>query len=154
MTKTQFSRWIKFSMAMVRRTSLANTSRRKHKMCQEIKSFFREIQRNYALKNILDWDGNYINGRESICVCDIAEESLEHYKKWDEKTEWYYERKFADGISAAIRAGFDICVRQSGGVLGFTIKDIKAMYRGNVPLWLKRKFIKFAEIKDAEHILL
>ena len=154
MTKIQLKRWIKFSMAMTRRTDLAKTSARKHKMCEEIKSFFRGIQDNYNIKDIFDWDGNYINGHKSECVSDVLEDCLEGYKKWDEKTAWYYPNQFVDGIEASIRAGFDMAIRQSGGVVGFAIKDIKVMYRSNVPLWLRRKFIKFNTIKDTEHIWL
>jgi hypothetical protein len=154
MTKVQLSRWVKFSIAMVRRTRLANSSKRKHKMCEVIKSFFRGLRNNYDMKDILDWDGNCINGCKSECVSDIAEEYVEEYKKWSDKLEYFFPNRFADSIEASIRAGFDMAIRQSGGVLGFTIKDIKDMYKGNVPLWLKRKFIQFNTIKDTEHILL
>jgi len=154
MTKVQLKRWVKFSIAMTRRASLANTAKRKHKMCEEIKSFFRELQYNYNMKDILDWDGNYINGHESICVSNIVEGYVEGYKKWSDKLEYFFPNRFADSVEASIRAGFDMAVRQSGGFLGFTVKDIKAMYRGNVPLWLKRKFIGFDFIKDTEHIWL
>ena len=154
MTKVQLERWVKFSIAITRRTSLANTSKRKHKMCEEIKNFFRELQSNYKMQDILDWDGNYVNGHESECVSDIAEGCIEGYKRWDKKAEWYYPNRFVYGIEAAIRAGFDMTVRQSGGVIGFSIKDIKTMYRDNVPLWLKRKFIGFDYIDDTERIWL
>ena len=154
MTKVQFGRWVKFSMAMARRTNLAKTSMRKHKMCEEIKGIFREIQNNYSMNNILDWDGNCIKGHKSECVSDIVEGYIEGYKRWSDKLEYYFPNRFVDGIEASIRAGFDMAVRQSGGVSGFTIKDIKNMYKGNVPLWLKRKFIRFSSIKDTDHIWL
>jgi len=55
-----------------------------------------------------------------------------------------------------IRAGFDVAVSQSAGVLGFTAGDLRRMYNGVVQDWTTSLDLDtpFEQIPDDEHIWL
>lgn len=47
-----------------------------------------------------------------------------------------WEDTWGDRIRSCIRAGIDMAVEPSAGVMGFTAGDLRRMYRGNVPDWI------------------
>lgn len=45
---------------------------------------------------------------------------------------------WSDPVSCCVRAGLDLAVAMSDGVLGFTAGDVRAMYPEGVPDWISR----------------
>ena len=48
--------------------------------------------------------------------------------------------RFEAQISCCIRAGFDVAVAPSAGVLGFTVGTLRRMYDGDIPDWISNFF--------------
>ena len=65
-------------------------------------------------------------GHEGECTCDkIAER---YYEQWEDQ--------WGSPVTCCIRAGLDMAGSPSGGVIGFTAGDVRAMYPEGVPEWL------------------
>lgn len=60
------------------------------------------------------------------CRCDEVEDHF--YDQWDEQ--------WGGPVRCCIRAGLDCASAPSGGVVGFTAGDIRAMYPDGVPAWV------------------
>jgi len=126
------------------------TKERKAKIIEEVKSYFywRDFQGDW--KEIEDWDGNKDTYYLSDCVDDFFDEYRHYNRKQD-----YYTGKFYCQITSCIRAGIDVAVEPSGGVLGFTAGDIRRMFNGKVPNWVKEWFeFDFDTILDGEPLWL
>lgn len=142
MTNEQFLRWQDFSIRMAENCYPKATETRREKIVEEVKSFFDERTRDYQM--FWDWDGN--NGSE--CLTDYVDDFFDEYRHWIRHEEWY-GGKFYNQITCCIRAGFDIAVEPSGGVIGFTAGDIRRMYNDEVPSWVKKEWnIPFDTIPD------
>lgn len=50
------------------------------------------------------------------------------------------EARWLDPVSACVRAGLDVASEPSAGVAGFTAGDVRKMYGGKVPGWVKAFF--------------
>jgi hypothetical protein len=85
------------------------------------------------------WRDNYNHSTCGPFICDIVSMRMEQwnpfywgddhrYKRWDEL--------WGDRIRCCLRAGIDMAVSPSAGVLGFTAGDLRRMYRGKVPDWV------------------
>ena len=109
---------------------------------------FADHASEFLRDRIVDWDhteshptwrddhGHSTNGPY---ICDIVSMEMEHwnphyygddcrYRRWDEL--------WGDRIRCCIRAGVDMAVSPSMGVMGFTAGDLRRMYRGKVPSWI------------------
>lgn len=76
-------------------------------------------------------------------VCNVISENEEHWMPnyWDTENEsrWDARRdRWCGPPSSCIRAGLDMAVAPSGGVVGFTAGDIRRMYHEGVPDWIAR----------------
>ena len=60
------------------------------------------------------------------CTCDEIEDQC--YEQWEDQ--------WGSPVSCCIRAGLDTAVAPSGGVVGFTIGDLRKMYPEGVPEWV------------------
>lgn len=133
MNKKQFLRWKDFSIRMAKYCFPKATKERKEKMSEVINSFFAERENDY--KDFWDWGGN--NGSETLS--DYVDEYFEEYQHWNSREECY-TGKFYNQVTSCIRAGFDVAVSPSGGVLGFRVCDLYRMWNNKVPSWVKLFF--------------
>jgi hypothetical protein len=133
MNKKQFLRWKSFSMRMAEKCYPEATKERTEKMVTEINSFFMEMESNY--KDFWDWDGN--DGSEALG--DYVDDYFDEYQHWNAREECY-TGKFYNQVTSCIRAGFDVAVRPSGGVVGFRVCDLYRMWNDKVPSWVKAFF--------------
>lgn len=82
--------------------------------------------------------------RSSPLVCDIVsgyEESwMPDYWHGDGGGKWERRRdRWCDPPHICVRAGLDMAMEQSGGVLGYTAGDLRRMYPEGVPEWIVPK---------------
>ena len=85
------------------------------------------------------WQDRYGHSTNGPYICDIVSMQMEHWNPYywrDERKAKRWDELWGDRITACLRAGMDMAVSPSMGVLGFTAGDIRRMYRGNVPDWL------------------
>lgn len=131
MTQEQYDNWKDFTTRMGATVYKNLTLKRKEKIKSQIANYFqwRDFQNDWP--DILDWDGN----GDDYFLGEAVDEFFDEYRHWSRK-EGCYTGKFYNQITCCIRAGFDMAVKQSGGVLGFSVGDIRQMYDGNVPLWV------------------
>ena len=132
MTSEQFERWQDFSLRMAKHCYPKATDSRKTKILEEVKDYFywRRLQKDWP--EIMDWDGN----DDKYYLCDKVREFFEKYLHYSRREDEYTGR-FHEQIVCCIRAGFDIAVEPSSGVVGFTVGDLKQMYGGVIPEWIK-----------------
>lgn len=101
-----------------------------------------------AVRDAVDWIA--CNGIESIqnwddgpdYVCDRMTDWLDdngylHYRRSDDAERG---NRFACQVSACVRAGFDVAVSPSAGVLGFCASDLRQACRGKIPKWVRDFF--------------
>jgi hypothetical protein len=146
MTLEQFKRWEGFATKMAAKYPDVTEQRRK-KIAEQVAHYFywRHFQNDWPMME--DWDGNEGN----CCVGDEVTEFFEKYLRWNERKEEYVG-KFYDQITCCIRAGFDLAVKQSGGVVGFTAGDIREIFDGDVPDWVTKGWMKDNEPIDFSQI--
>jgi len=116
-------------------------------------------------------DGKIFDYAEETCVSDICAESAESWNPyyWSCKDSEYERRdeQFCGPVRCCIRAGMDMAVHPSMGVVGFTAGDLRRMYPEGVPdwitggkdhrwsYWLKDQINgRFEEMKDETRLLL
>jgi hypothetical protein len=146
MTKQQLKRWKKLSTGLAKTYNL--TPERKAKLIAEVENAIEILCWDFPLEDIQDWDGN----AGKAYVCDEMDEYL-----WSNK--FYLERRsgrviyghFGEMISACVRAGFDVAVKPSAGVLGFTVGDLRAIFGRKLPKWVSQWFEEplTAEVPDS-----
>ena len=122
------------------------TAARQQKIAEEVKNFFwtKYDDDPIRIEKIIDWDNCptfECGGRthHDYCVGDETSEFLSRH---------YHERcgrrgrceprgnKFENQVSCCIRAGLDRASSPSGGVLGFTVGDLRRMYPEGLPGWV------------------
>ena len=133
MTEEQFSRWREFSINLAIHGFPVTTEKRRDRLVTEIVDYFewRDLKSDFL--EIVDWDGN----GDNYYLCDRVNEFFEDHYHWIRKNDAHGGR-FYDQITSCIKAGFDIAVTQSGGgVVGFSVGDIRRMWDGNIPEWVK-----------------
>lgn len=150
MTKEQYEHWKDFALRMAGKYP-RTTEARRERLTKEVSGYFDyfDFGGQDVRDGVEDWDYNdcgYHPGSE-------VEEHFDDYRHWNEKIGWYDESKFFTQIVCCIRAAFDIAVKQSGGVVGFTAGDMRRMWDGNVPEWAKGGWeVPFDSIQDDEHV--
>ena len=91
-----------------------------------------------------DWDGN----KGDCFVCDEVVEFFDNYYHYIRRTD-EYGGKFYNQITCCIRAAFDLAVEPSGGVVGYTAGDLRRMWSGVAPEWVKEGWeVPFDDIPD------
>lgn len=162
MNRVQYRRWKKFAIRMSQKGwSDRQVKGKTHQtiVIPAVANFFDSLEWNHKTDIIRmeSWDDTRMDcskkdyyGHSLIgpYVCDIVSEMLGEYNPfyWDgeEKDKAYesWDEKWGSRIRACIRAGIDLAVEQSAGVLGFTKADIERMYPEGVPKWIQKGWIK------------
>lgn len=131
MTPEQFERWKDFAtrMALHAHPDADEGTR------QAAAGLVREILDEYEgrLEDVQGWDGE--GGKAYLC--DDVANALEDYGHlhWNEESERVYSK--AGGIAmSCVRAGVDVSLKPSAGVLGYDLADIRAMYPEGIPDWV------------------
>jgi len=138
----QYERWKDFSLRMARTCF----KHRRYPTWREIEShvsgFFDGIEfSDYEeLEYIIDWDHSDSEKEEHYCVSDMCTMAAEEWNPyyWSASDETWAERdeQYCGPVCCCIRAGLDMAVSPSAGVLGFTAGDVRKMYPEGVPEWI------------------
>lgn len=140
MNRTQLKRWLKVSIGLANSGYPTITPKRRELLIAEITCFIETVTSSFALDQIKDWDGN----GGGCYVCDELSTFL-----WDNRYEFERERnggcevargRFGTALSCCIRAGFDMAVAPSGGVVGYTVGDLRKIFAGKLPKWISNQF--------------
>jgi len=105
------------------------TEERRDKILDQVTWFIKMFRGT----KIVGWDDKH--DKEGY-VCDAVNESFEEYCQPTENDP--RAGKFYNQIKAAIRAGLDVALpdRAGGGVVGFTVGDLRKMYTRGIPQWV------------------
>lgn len=130
--KTKYKRWLEFSLNLADAHNI--TSKRKEKLKEEIESFIvmYALGKAYDDRPLCGWDVIV----DTTCIGEHVSEFFEEYEVLDQHGE--QAGAFYNQITSCIRAGLDVAVPDmcGGGVVGFTIGDVRVAYGGNMPGWL------------------
>ena len=147
MTDEQFAHWEEFAVKMAEHYPDA-TKQRRGEILGNIKDFFEGRQYGGDWLQIQDWDGN----GDTVCLADTVDEFFDDIRP-DEWEDNYIGSLFNQTI-CCIRVGFDVAVKPSGGVVGFTAGDVRQFWDGKVPDWVKAFWDGFDEIPEDEDVWL
>ena len=150
MTDEQFERWMQFSIRISVHGFPEATKQRRRKIIKQVANYFRwrNFQRDWS--GISSWDGI----DDEYYLSDAVSDFFNKYLHWRRKEE-YYGGKFFDQITSCIKAGFDVAVKPSaGGVLGFTVGDVRHMWQGCVPEWVVSQIDNFSNLSDRDEVWL
>lgn len=141
MTRLEYGRWINFSIRMAKHAWPNMTEQRKKRLKEEILSFFQWELKDCPdyIAAVDDWDTS--PDRDQYCLCSSVDSFFDQFEHWDERTGERKDNRFFTQIVCCIRAGFDIAVKQSGGVLGFTVGDLRRMFPNGLPAWVTKDFV-------------
>ena len=131
MKEQQLKRWKKLSIGLAKHGWPEMTRARRKKVADEVAAFIEYMSEFHLLKDISDWDGN----AGSVYVGDEMKEYLDDHYHYNSRTDCEKGNKFANQVSSCIRAGFDVAVEPSLGVLGFTVGNLKAIFKNRIPSW-------------------
>lgn len=155
MNNQQYERWKQVSIGLAR--SYENlTPARKVKLLSEVEECIDWVVCN-GLETVEDWDSSVRYGNSRHEYYESASTRVDQYL-WDNRYEFERENKhgvevvrgrFGDMLSACVRAGFDMAVAPSGGVVGFTVGDLRDIFDGTIPDWIAEHFENPAELMNA-----
>src|SRR5262249_7745790 len=117
MTRHQYWRWFTFSARLARHGFPTWTQPRRARLERAVRHFISVLGQDS--REIEDWDSgpHYVCDRiDSFIDGAWGDECYTHYDKHGEQT-----NKFASAISACVRAGLDVAVCPSAGVVGFSV---------------------------------
>lgn len=161
MTPFQADDWKQFAQRMAFAHYIDRTERRRARLVNEVGDIIDIFLSNYplrdrgygCLRDVDCWDGSVMRKgepweeyrRRAAYPCD----SFDGYV-WDRgyirETKDGEERgEFGSAIMCCIRAGFDVAVHPSAGVLGFTVGTLRTMFPEGLPPYLAAYW---AEMRD------
>lgn len=147
MTPLQYERWKEFSLNMARGYP-HTTEARRSKLIAQMEFWFSMREDDFA--SIEDWDANV----GDFYVGDEVTEAFDRFYHNKFSTAEPRANRFLEQIQCCIRAGFDVAVRQSGGVLGFTVGDLRSWFWGQIPYWIADQFDGLRGAADTEGVWL
>jgi len=146
MNELQYERWKQMSLGLARNyTNL--TPARRAKLLDEVECCIDWVVCN-GLETVADWDSGVQYGKGWHERYESVSARVDTFL-WDNRYEFERENKhgvevvrgrFGDMLSACVRAGFDVAVSPSGGVIGFTVGDLRDIFDGSIPDWVAAHF--------------
>ena len=135
MTPQQYARWIRLSVGLARSGFSGMTRRRRRKLVKAVDYAVDWIACN-GIETIEDWDSgpDYVCDRMNDWLYDNGHLHYHHLTN-NEKG-----NKFSNQVSSCVRAGFDLAVAPSAGVIGFNVGDLRRACSGRIPNWVRQWF--------------
>lgn len=131
MTPEQYERWRDFSLRMARNAFPEATEGRRRKIAESIEGFFSWYD-GQDVSDICDWD----SGPSYIGDAVNSHLDRHYHERWTKDGLEPRRNKFENQVSCCIRAGIDCASAPSGGVIGFTVGDLRRMYPEGLPDWV------------------
>ena len=134
MTKTQYKRWKQVSIGLATHCYPNITVNRRTKLIEEVENCIDlAIQETYENSKVIkeweDVDGGVDNFLFRYSIERKVRKGIELIRG-----------NFGHMVNICVRAGFDLAVKQSAGVVGFTIGDVFAVFEGKIPKWVTIKY--------------
>lgn len=156
MTPEQHANWLDFARRMAMESNRWRTERRRQRVVEEVCDLIDCFVRDWGLAMIGTWDGQQIGGEGGRIVqrygrdhleiaypCDEFDSMMEGrgYVHYREDVHGGYEEiltDFASSIICCIRAGFDVAVAPSAGVIGsrYTAGMLRRMFPSGLPAYV------------------
>lgn len=134
MTLTQFRRWQRFTLGLLR--GMRATRCRRGRLVEEAQAWFVFLDQRGYWADMISWDESR---NDTPCSCDLFHEFFDAFSHWSEERErrqpFNADGRFFSQLSAAVRAGMDCVAEPSAGVLGFTVGDVKRAFDWHIPAW-------------------
>lgn len=133
MNQLQFDLWQEFSTKAVQVLNV--TSARKRKLHLNIGQFFETFPKDVDISTVDNWDdvmGYFYDFFDEFRVCSEKEK----------------DSSFQSQLNALIRAVIDTISGDLGVVNWFTAGDIKTMFEGDIPQYVKARFTNDAFAND------
>lgn len=135
MNRQQLVRWNRTALGLATHHSTMTDPRRK-RLCFAVADCIDWIVARHELADIKDWDG----GQGSAYVCDdMSDYMWDHRYETARHGEMHYGR-FGTLVGMCVRAGFDLAVVPSAGVLGFCVGDLRKVFPLGIPAWVNGYF--------------
>lgn len=151
MNKTQLKRWEKLSIGLALNAYPTITDARRNRLVSEVDNFIDMVVHNHGLEGILDWDGN----RGSVYVGDELSDYLWNNRYEFDSKDGSRLGNFGNMLSCCIRAGFDVAVAPSAGVIGFTAGDLRKVFKRRPPKWANDFFAEpLSTVSDCDGLWL
>lgn len=172
MIRQDYQRWRDFSLRMAR-TCFDDRRRPSVNWIVSMVEHVLDCFDDEEIATIVSWD------QDSVYVCDRTHEVLYEFQPcwlWrfreegvDADTEdrrdglacEQWMEQWGAPVQCCVRAGIDLAVKQSGGVAGFTVADLRRMYPEGLPDWVSAGFVdehetpvSLATFDDAEPVWL
>jgi hypothetical protein len=138
-TEHEFERWKQLSNGLAHSYQSRLTPRRYALLLAEVEYCIDCVTCN-GLDTISDWDGHdgeSVGDRVDDYLWDSRYQSEKINKNGDVEVVC---GNFGTMLSACVRAGFDMAVEPSAGVLGFTVGDLIDAFDGEIPDWVSQRF--------------
>lgn len=133
MTDEQYLRWKDTAIRMAKKCT-NGTEKRKTRVLEEVERFFywREFQHDWH--EVQDWDGN----ETEYSLAEEVDDFFDEHIHWNRKEGCYTGGKFYYQVVCCIQVAFGLAVKPSlGGVVGYTVRDIRNIWDRDVPNWVK-----------------
>lgn len=143
MNREQFANWKDFSLRMAK-TYPGASKRTREWLERMVHDGIDWILCNVSYKDVVDWDKT--KGDESPSTrmrdwCwDNADCERENSKGGLTRAYMNWKERYGNRLCACIRAGLDMATRIGGGVVGFTVGDLKRMYPEGIPDWVSAHY--------------
>lgn len=163
MEQLQKERWIEFSVALAR-CFKHHYGKKLFALQEEIESAIDWVCCN-GIEQFVDWDHSKPPKNPAHGMNNSVSSRVSQYL-WDAGLERERETKrggievvhtaLGERVLACVRAGFDVAVEPSAGVVGFSVGDLRRAFRGSIPDWVSEFFPPgaLAEATDAQAVWL
>ena len=130
-TAEEHARWKDFSTRLAHHGWPKATEQRKKRIAEVVGWFI--DQYGDAREDVHGWDSDL-----TVSISRDLSEFLDSHchRPIDVMTETRFERQ----VSSCVRAGIDVAVSPSGGVVGFNVGTLRRMYDGEIPGWIAQWF--------------
>jgi hypothetical protein len=147
MTKQQLARWKRLSLGLAKHHGTMTDARR-NRLCSAVEDCIDWIVDSHDLDAIKDWDG--CDGSAYVCD-DMSDFMWERRYEMERRGEMRYGR-FGNMVGMCVRAGFDLAVAPSVGVLGFCVSDLRKVFPRGIPTWVNRHFEEPITVATPDHM--
>lgn len=141
MTRKQFRRMKVFALRM---TNVAIGNRWRKVVRDHVEAVI-DCRMEWCMDKIIDWDNGvfdpeyrrYWEGGGDIVSNYLWDHNLEREKERRDGSVEVVDTGIGIAVSCCVRAAMDMATEPSGGVLGFTVGDLRKMWnRSTLPKWV------------------
>ncbi|GAH59039.1 unnamed protein product, partial [marine sediment metagenome] len=146
-----------FALRMAKSCFYKRECKGKKELISEVEGYLNYLK-NYQ---VLGWDAELIGVRdngEKVKDAPLCNDFDDYFDSYRGHTGDFNLNKLGSNIACCIRAGIDVANPDNwgGGVIGFTVGDLRKMYPEGIPDWIKANYKNWKEddLSDDESIWL